>query len=199
MASLARPWLIIESATHNEGIWRNSADTLKAHFTIGNYGNAPAFVYFIHAGLFISPGPEMNEAFPFRPWPKTIKRFPQEHELTLFINEITANLSREYFTEDGPNGAIASYERIDIDEPFPVRAGAKTINFSILGLPPISHPEVDLAPEMSAKVFFAGRVGYAGPDEVVEVIHFFYYVKQDGSFGVFRGAPHNQRKRNPKS
>ena len=84
-ASLGRPHIFVEMASHNLGKWREGREILSFKFRVVNYGNSPAVVTSTLAYAFLSRGPRRSNP---RDTEETeaILDFPAACDLLTFIS-----------------------------------------------------------------------------------------------------------------
>ena len=78
-AALGRPYILINTVSHNQGEWTAGERHLTFRFDFRNHGNTPGIIRGVYADVFLSEGPEQeSEAVT---WPA--RRFPAPSVATL--------------------------------------------------------------------------------------------------------------------
>jgi hypothetical protein len=179
---------------------------LIGRFKIANYGKAPAFITNLRASIFPSPGPFNTDAFPIKPLPGTIKRFPEPDEFLAFVRKwgkaahINIDESQDFpLKPEGPEPSREYFVSTEIDPEIPVPPSGKTSLLFFRGADKLKSFVTGIPIEQATEIFFVGELIYSMPDDRFEVIRFCYQANRHGGFSPIFGAPYNERKKTPQT
>lgn len=189
LAALDRPWLVIESANHNEYDWRHG-NILIGTFRIHNYGKAPAFIPFdtLKAVVFASTAPDYFDKIS----DQNRIRFPD------------ANNREDFIKRNGRSATISGTSEHSIGEMRKI-VESTFYNSQIVLIPgessePLHFPIFDEMPGNSpsatppAHPFMIGSFIYSMPGRKSEIIDFCYEGRPGGAFRQILGKPYNDRR-----
>jgi hypothetical protein len=187
LASLDRPWLVIERLRHNQTTWARCQAPLVGQFVITNYGKAPAILISVKASYFKSPGPSRDKDFAVQPLPGELRSFPPKDGLGFAISKHLAE----------PSTSMSQHISYTCEEQPVIAEGESTPLLYFRG-----HRQLEPLPngipiEVTAHGYLMGFILYSIPGQGAEVINFCYEERREGGFRVFNGAPYNERTKAP--
>jgi hypothetical protein len=191
LAALDRPWLFVDTATHNKQAWASCNDELFAKIKISNYGKAPAFVNVVKAVLFLGLTPLKAKDFPVHPLPEDIQIFPNESELRGFIGK---HGRQAFIDDDSPDKTEGTINK-PLTWAVAIAPNGDSKSFYFKGPKKLTSFVKGIPIQMTCGLYLIGWAIYYLPGNEAEVMNFCYEGGDDGSFRFLFGPPYNERKK----